>query len=349
MATESQQSQPDHSSSQDTPFNEQSLDNHLDQEREEIAELDRANEEEPAEEEGEVSENEEETEAASEDSTGEDETDDENDYVPNAKYRVLEEEHEFDPKLKKLLTKETEPIIRELYEKAHGIEAVKRSRDTVTQERDHARQQLNGLNSEVQRVLGYRRAGDIRSFLEAVQLDDNTLAQYLFQKAKIAELPPEQQALYNENEAIRRRMNGMEESHRQSAAASESTAVQARIAELDAVLSTDEFSPLVKAFDARNGAGSFKQAVMGHGHSQWLLTKKDLSPKEATQGFIKMTGIQVPKGRPAPGPNANKRVVARPKVKTLPNMSGSQASVTAVGKPRSIEDLKKIRREKFGS
>jgi hypothetical protein len=315
---------------------EQSLDERLDAEREEIAELEEANQETEEGEDG--SEVEEGDEDPSGDKTAS------GDYKPNAKYKVLDEEHEFDPKLKSLLTKETEPIIRELYEKAHGIEAIKTSRAQATRERDEVRGNYQNLVGEVGRILNYKKGGDLQSFFESVQLDDNTIAKYIMEKARIAALPPDQQAVYNEYEANRRRLNAVEQQLQNTRVSADNSAVQARVTELDQVLSSSETSPVAKAFDARNGKGAFKQAVMEHGAAKFYATKKDLSAPEAVQSFIKMNGLSAPKGQPKPGADATKRVVARPKVKTIPNYGGGQASVTST-KPKSIADLRKLSRE----
>lgn len=324
--------------SDDRDRSELSLDEHLEQEQKEIAELDKANTEQESDE---VS--------TGEESEGEGEEDGEEEgYTPSTKYKILDEEHEFDPKLKGALNKETEPIIRELYEKAHGLDAVKASRERVTQEREEIRGNYNNLVGEVGRIINYKKAGDLQSFFESVQLDDNTIAKYILEKAQIAQLPPEQQAVYNERETLRKRMNALEDNFRNVQTVSSNQSVQDRVAKLDTHLGDSKVQPYRESFDARNGKDAFKNAVMEYAAAKWHATQQDLTVDQAVQGFIKMSGLQVPKGQPKPGPNANKRVVSKPQVKTIPNYGGSQASITAQ-KPKSIADLKKIRIEKFGS
>lgn len=310
---------------------EQSLDEIIDAEQKEAEALDESDSEEDVDEaeDGDDSDSEEESE----------------DYKPNPKYKVLDEEHEFDPKLKSLLTKETEPLIRELYEKAHGIESIKESRTQAVKERDEVRGNYNNLVGEVGRILNYKRAGDLQSFFESVQLDDNTLAKYILEKARIAQLPPEQQTMYNERETLRRRVNALEQNFQGVQTANANAEVHALTSELDNVLADGQVSRLVKDFDARNGKGAFKTAVINHGAQQWTITKKDLTPAECVESFTKMVGLSVPQGQPKPGAMATKRVVARSKVKTIPNYGGGQASVTATKKPKSTEDLRKILRE----
>lgn len=322
----------------ETPRSEQGLDEILEGEREEISEIDEANAESDEEEEAESDGDDEQVESEDDEQTA-------GEYKPSTKYKVLDEEHDFDPKLKKFLTKETEPIIRELYEKAHGIDTIKVGRFQAITERNEIQGNYNNLLGEVGRIMNYRRSGDLQSFFESVQLPDDTIAKYILEKAQIAQLPPEQQAVYNEREAFRRRMNTLEQNFQVMKATGDNSEVQARVSELDSVLKSSETSRIAKDFDSRNGEGSFKQAVMEHGAAKFYATKKDLSAAEAVESFIKMTGMKVSKGQPKPGANATKRVVARPQVKTIPNYGGGQASVTATKKPKSVDDLRKLARE----
>jgi len=182
---------------------------------------------------------------------------------------------------------------------------------------------------------------DLQSFFESVQLDDDTIAKYILEKVRINQLPPEQQAVYTEREALRRRMNTLEQNFQNAQAQGNNAEVQQRLQSLDTILADVQMKRLTEDFDARNGKGAFRTAVISYAAGQ----QKDLSANEAVSGFIKTFGINVPKGPPKPGVNATKRVVARPKVKTIPNYGGSQASVTATKKPRSVEDLRKLARE----
>jgi hypothetical protein len=47
------------------------------------------------------------------------------DYKPNTKYKVQDQEYQFHDSLKELVNEETEPILRELHEKAKGLEIIK--------------------------------------------------------------------------------------------------------------------------------------------------------------------------------------------------------------------------------
>jgi hypothetical protein len=314
---------------------DKSLDEILKSESKEIEELDVANQDEVSEGDGEGSEGD---SQGGEDSEGEEGDDGEDDYKPNLTYKHNKQLFPIDKRLEPLLTKETEPLIRELHEKAHGIETIKEARD-------EAQNNFVNLTGEVNRILNYKRNGDLQSFFESVQLTDDQIAKYILEKARISQLPPEQQAVYNEREALRKRMNVLEQTFQGAQAQSSEMEGQRMLSELDQVLQSDEASQFVIAFDAKKGQGAFRRAVMKHGAAEYAVTQKNLSPKEVVQSFINEFGLEKPSGQPKPGPQATRRVVARPKVKAIPNYGGSQSSVTAAKKPRSTDDLRKILRD----
>jgi hypothetical protein len=318
------------SGQESTDFSEQNLDEHVEQERQEIEEINEANE----------GDDEEPTEGDEDSEEGGDESGDDGDYSPNTKYKVLDEEHDFDPKLKKLLTKETEPVIRELYEKAHGIEGIKASRTQAVRERDEVQGNYNNLVQEVARVINYRKAGDLDSFFESVQLDDNAIAGYILEKIRISKLSPEERAVYDNARTLRKRLTGVEAQLHSVQSTGSNREVQDRLTSLDQVLGGEKMKSAVSGYDARNGKGSFRSAVINWAASQ----QNDLQANEAVEGFMKTFGLNAVVPQKATGGNPTKRVVKRPQVKTIPNYGGGQASVTATKKPKSVEDLRKLAR-----
>jgi hypothetical protein len=203
--------------------------------------------------------------------------------------------------------------------------------------------------------MGYLQNNDLDSFFESLKVDEMKIIRWAAQKAAIAELPPEQAAVYNERDQARRRMNQLEQQVHSVTDQRSNEAGVARANLLDAQLTGNEtFKSIASEFDKRNGPGSYRNAVMQNAHSVWVSSngKKDLTPEEAVSEFNKTMGLTAPKPTskvaPKPGVTAARRVVARPKVKTIPNVGGSQASALTSSKPKSIADLKKIAKEKFG-
>lgn len=355
-------------SSGQIPHSEQSLDEHLQSEQTEIAEQEAANSAavegasgadgeqaeglEDGDESGEGDDASGEANEEAQDGEGDEgESDDgEPAYVPNTKYKVLDKEYEIDPKLHASLNAETEPIIRELYEKASGLDAVKASRDQFRTQAQETEATLQSFAGQVNEVMGLLKAGDLEGFFEQVKLSDDQIAQYILEKARIAQLTPEERSVYTERDLLRRRNANLSKEHQTASTEAQTTAANARMQALDIHLAAPEQAPLVKDFEARNGAGSFRKSVAEYARSVWYSEKKDLSPEEATQAFIKFAGLQMPTAAaPKPGTvDVSKRVVSKPKAKTIPNYGSSQASVTSQ-KPKNLDELKKYRKDKYGA
>lgn len=353
------------------PFGEQSLDQHLEAEQAEVAAQDEASQAEEStgelegvgedaseevaddgdgaaqEGDGEEGEPEGGDEAQAEEADGDGDVE----YVPNTKYKVLDKELEFDPKLHKHLTKETEPLIRELYEKASGLDAVKQSRDQFRAQAQETEATLQSFAGQVNEVMGLLKSGDLEGFFQQVQLTDDQIAKYILEKARIAQLTPEERSVYTERDLLRRRNANLAKEHQSASTEAQTTATQARMQALDIHLAAPEQAPLVKEFESRNGAGSFRKSVAEYARSVWYSEKKDLSPEEATKAFIKFAGLQMPTtAAPKPGTvDVSKRVVSKPKAKTIPNYGSGQASVTSEKKPKNLDELKKYRKDKYGA
>ena len=348
---DSVQEQTPGDSQQDTNPGERSLDEILASEQQEVAEIDEAN----AADEGEeapagkktASEGEEAGEEAEdgEESPGE--------YKPNLKFKVQDKEHEFHKSLHGLVNEETEPVLRELHEKAMGLDIVKPKLEATRQQLTQVTQQHQSTISEVGRVLGYLNAKDFDSFFESLNVPPHEVAKWLAEKIEVERLPPEQKAVYTEREQLRKRLNTLEGTVQSVTSQHADATGQARLAALDAKLASDETVRSIAAgFDERNGQNAFKRAVAIHAAHVFNAQKRDLTPDEAVEDYIKTMGLTAPaqsKVTPKPGVQATRRVVARPKVKTIPNYGGSQASALPDRKPKSIEDIKKMRREKYGS
>lgn len=345
--------------SESVPFDEQDLDTHLAAEREEMDAQNSANETEPAAEEPEAVE---EAEPEAEDGdTGEAEEGEVEpeaegagvvkEYVPNTKYKVLDQEKEFDPKLHAILDEETEPLIRELYEKADGLPTIKEKLTATRQDLEKVGGQFNQLVGNVQRIMGHAESEDFDSFFEDAGIPIDKVAKWLMEKARIANLPEEQQALYNERQLLKKRLMSEQASSTESLSRAQQQQTDARIQLLDINLASPDRQPVVTWFDSQNGEGAFKKAVVNYANSVWHAERKDLSPQQAVEDFIKVMGVKPPaSATPKPGQAATtKRVVAKPKAKgAIPNFGSGQTSVTAEKKPKNLDELRKYTKQKYG-
>jgi hypothetical protein len=265
-----------------------------------------------------------------------------------ARFKVDGKELEYDDKVRAILTKENEPIIRELQEKAHGIEAIKIRHEEVKGEREQLRTQLGGFVGQVKEILQHRDSGDYEAFLEACNIPFDKLAAWMHQKLKLeAELSPEQRRVYDENIRSRRERSEIEKTNQSLAAQNEEVLAQVGAMQLDMALADAGIKEVVDEFDGRMGKpGSFRRAVIQHAAAQELFTKQGVAPREAISSFLQVLGRspgQAKPGSPAPV-TAKPKVIAPHRPATIPNV-GASAKSPAKSKINSVNDLRRKAKE----
>lgn len=278
-------------------------------------------------------------------------------YVPNFKYKVLDQEKEIPEWARGVVTKDNEAQIREVFEKADGLDHVKAKLGEERQVRESLDMNFGAVKSEIQNLVGWRDK-NLGIFFEKVGLPKNKVAQWLLQEIEKEELPEPVRKMYNDHEAQQRRLAELEQENLQLSGTREVDMVQARTNELNQVLSAPEVAPLVSAFDARVGQpGSFMQMVTRHGQAEWEASgkTKDLTPKEAVDQVLKILNLQSQTPSPVVTPNetpsktssTTQKVVKQAKPVVLPNVGGGGAA-PASKRVKSVDDIRKVYREMSG-
>lgn len=270
-------------------------------------------------------------------------------YTPNYKFKVLDQEKEFDDWIRQAVNKDNEAKIRELYEKAHGLDHVKSQREQERQTREKTEKEFNEFYSGVQEIVGLKEK-DLTRFFKEVNLPRHKVAQWLLEQAKLEELPEETKRVYSEREALRLREENLQRELEIAQAESVSQAVQARQRELQGVMASDEVKGIAEAFDKRVGkANAFMDAVIRHGKAEWEASggKRDLTPAEAVKEVLSFYGLSAQAASPAATPNepATKKVVTAAKPTVLPNVGTGSSSPTGAKRPKSTDDLRALYKE----
>lgn len=277
------------------------------------------------------------------------------------KYRVFgseEQKEEAVPEWLKgaLKDAETEKQAIELLEKAYGLEPVKAARAEVAKERDHFKGEFTKVQSSIADVRKTYQRGDIDSFLDKLQIPHERMLQWALDKVNYTQLPPEQQRMIDERREAQRAAWSAEERAMQLESGSFEQARTAKQTSLQLALNRPDVSSFAQAFDQRAGRpGAFFEEVCATGDLAWTQSqgKEDLSPDQAIERVIKKWGAFVqPQASAAAAPTAASAgsqagpgTQAAPTQKTAPVIPNVQGRTTSPmkSKPRSIEDLKKLR------
>lgn len=325
-----------------------------------------------------TSEEGEETEESEEASPGEEEESEENeeseegeDYKPNLKFkagvynketRQLEQkEYDIDPAFASLMTDaEGEKKVRELHEKAFGLESVKERftetknqlAEAQTEVRD-IKGSIDGLRNTYQSAVRTGNLHKLDSFFNTLQIPQEVILRYAMAKVELNEMDPAQRnailgQIQSEEHAERL---AQQQEQLQAQTAQQAQELKAQLVE--AVLARPEVSELQNLFDERTGKpGSFKQAVYREGMLAWQTEGVDLPPQAAVQRVINNYGLQTPNHGLAKSeqtvakPGGGKQVI-RKATQTIPNVGGNSNSPLAK-KPKSMEDVLKYRKQEYG-
>jgi hypothetical protein len=262
-------------------------------------------------------------------------------YQPNWKFRVAQKEYEIDEFLRGAIKDaDTEKKVKELYEKAYGLDLVKpRFHET--------REKYQTLESSVKAVMSAKDK-DLDKFFKLVDLPEEKLLKYVWDKLQYQQLPDEQRQLIEAQRTERERAETLEQKYQQAQEFIAQQAVQARTVELRSVLTRPEIQSVASAFDARVGQpGAFEAEVVARGKLAYYTTGKDIPAEQAVQEVLSILGhqqAQAPQAQATPAqPQQQQAPQVREKPPVIPAVSGRTTS-PAFKAPESIEDLKRLAR-----
>lgn len=271
-------------------------------------------------------------------------------YEPDFSYKVHDEEKEMPDWLKGVVVDaESEAQVRELLERADGLDHVKASRQVALQQLEHTSSAYQSQTQAIQHLTKFVQSGDLQSFFDGLKISEDQVLKYALTRIQYRNATPEQRQAYDAQRDMQVRLANAEAEVSQHRSGAESTAVRQRATDIDISLARPEVSTAAQAYDTRTGkAGSFRQEVINRGLFHWHQSKTDIPVEQAVREVLALMGHQAGQpgvtgagagqpGKAAPG------VVQRAQAKkpVIPNLAGSGHSPIQVV-PKSIKDLRKL-------
>jgi len=270
-------------------------------------------------------------------------------FTPNLKFKAADKEHEFEPWAKEVIKDaETEKKIRELHEKAYGLDSIKQHRDSIKEQFGYLSSEHQNLQGMVNQVLDLRDKGDLKSFFESFKIDDDAILKYALKVAELRE-DPKALAAYEAQRHESQRAYALEQENSTYRSQLENLGIQQRTFELDLVMQKPDISAVAAAYDEKVGRpGAFKAEVVNRGAFHAMTSKKDLPAEQVAREVASMLGwnMQDQQAGNESGVMSSPAAPASPAAKkpVIPNISGRGTSpVQKV--PKSLEDLKRMGRE----
>jgi hypothetical protein len=102
-----------------------------------------------------------------------------NAYKPNFKFKALGKEMEIDKFLHDAIKDaESEKKIRELYEKAHGLDYIKPMRDRLQEENQALVQEKQGMDYQLKALSHFVQTDNMGAFFQALKIPEDKVLKY---------------------------------------------------------------------------------------------------------------------------------------------------------------------------
>jgi hypothetical protein len=260
-------------------------------------------------------------------------------YTPDFKVKIKGKELEIDEMFRGLIKdSDSEKKVKEVFEKAYGIEAVKADRASIKQEHESFKTNVMPYLQVYDQFTTLRDQGNLGAAFKVANITDEQVFEYALQKLQMEQNPTlaktyqaQQEQSVKELELSRK--VAMYEQQNQA------SAEQTFYAEFEQSL--DTHAPLVAQVNAKFGSDDFfKEEVIAYGLAQQQ-KGNSLSPMQATEAVVSKYKQLFPTSQAPSMPQAS---APAPRPHTLPNVGNSSASPVKK-QVRTMEDLQKASAE----
>lgn len=271
-------------------------------------------------------------------------------WKPNYKFKVMDKEHEYDEFIKPVLNKENEARIRELYEKAIGLDFAKPKHVELQKKvQEHyapLEQKYKQFTDTVSILDKMVEKDDYDNFFKELNIPEQKIMEWAVKKAQLMQLTPDQQAQYNNEVSSRQRLYQLEQQNQAFQQQFQGLELQTREYQLSTELSRPEVSQVVQAFEAHAGAGAFRNEVIKRGQYYAHVHGKDIPVEQAVSEVLGVIGkaYSAPNNASAGTTSATPASTLPPKPAVIPNVQ-SQGASPVKKTVKTLDDLKKLSKE----
>lgn len=270
-------------------------------------------------------------------------------YTPNFKFKVMDEEKEFDEFIRGAVKdKEHEEKLRDLYTKAYGLEHHKQTHESLKKKvethyrplEDNYTQTMNSLRYLDQTV----QKKDYQTFFDTLKIPRQDILKYALDLVKYEELPPEQKAAVDRQRQVEQYNERLAQENQSYQSQAQDYAVQVRTMQLNNELMNPNHNSFVQSFDAKAGKpGAFREQVIRHAELSFYRNQTDIPVEQAVREVMALYGnLVTPQALPTQQTQAP-QVQQKPPV--IPNVQSSGNSPAKVV-PNSLADLRKLAKQK---
>lgn len=267
-------------------------------------------------------------------------------FTPNFKFKVKDKELEFDDFIKPIVKdKQLEAKIREMYEKAHGLDEVKTARESFRTQVEEWKGKYTQVEDSLKTLGGLVNKGDFRTFFQALNIPKEKIIQYAIEELKYNELPPEQRAAIEQQRAKEQEFLQTQTQNQQLQTQMAQLVQQQAAFQLDQALAAPDVGTVAASYDARVGTpGAFRQEVIRRGQYYEAVHKVSPPAHQLVGEIIALIGAQggtQAQGTPGQVVQTQQQQQQKPGIQTF--SGGSKSPARKV--PSSVDDLRKLRQQ----
>lgn len=266
-------------------------------------------------------------------------------YTPNHKFKVLDKEHEFDDWAKGAAKDpETEKRVRELHEKAYGLDSVKADRHNLKSELQKTQEKLTSTDRAIEQIAEYAKVKDWDSFFESLNIPKNDVLKYALELVQREQMPQEQRQQWEANRNSQQQAKYYQEQNQALQQERSAFQVQQRESELNTEITKAGVSDLANSYNAgMENPGAFRDFVIRIGQA-YAAQGTDISAQQAVTEAARQLRAANPQQIEAPqlattAPSQGRGVVSPSGKPVLPNIQGRGTSAIK-SKIRSLDDLR---------
>lgn len=267
-------------------------------------------------------------------------------YMPSYKFKVKDKELEFDDFVRSAVKdKDTEAKLRDLYERAYGLEEVKNSRNTFEQKYKELDGKYSQVSQSLKQLGGFLQENRMGDFFQALNIPKDKIIEYAIEELKYQELPPEQKQAIEYQRQLQAEYE-MANQQNQTLQQQMQELVQAQVRqELTFELNKPEVVKVMQAFDARIGKlGAFESEVIRRGQYYEQFHQTSPPASQLVQEVLAFVGQSQAEQIATPEAVA----AAQAQKPVIPTFKGGSQKSPTQKVPNSIDDLRKLRQMRQG-
>lgn len=275
-------------------------------------------------------------------------------YEPNLKFKVYDEEKEFEDWVKPYINKDNEEKFRDLYTKAYGIDGIKKKLDTSRQELAAKHTEMNGLVSEISYLGNCIKNGNLEDVFKTLNIPQENIEKWMLRRLQMS---PEERQEYEKMTEVRRKASTVENQYNDLNKKYNQIIAMQTQTEINNVLSDPSTKDFVAQVDERlkgiYGDNGFVRELGNVGVDFFNRNGYDLPVKEVVDltlkkfGYVKQDNTQPTKPRAEAKPVVTKVIVNNKN--TIPSVGSTDTASPTNKVYTSIDDLvkesKRLRKE----